>query len=64
MNKAIIIDPEYKNWISEICINFRRSQLKATHYVNTEMLRFYWYLGKEISQKQEISKWGEKVISV
>lgn len=64
MNKAIIIDPEYKNWISEICINFRRSQLKATHCVNTEMLRFYWYLGKEISQKQEISKWGEKVISV
>ena len=63
MNNPALINPEYKNWISEICINFRHSQLKASHSVNIEMLRFYWYLGKEISQKQEISKWGDKVIS-
>lgn len=34
------------------------SQIKAAVKVNTEMLEFYWSMGREISQLSEIARWG------
>lgn len=46
--EVIFYDKEYKNWISDIGIRFKRSQIKAASKVNEEMLLFYWELGREI----------------
>lgn len=53
-----IIDAEYKEWIQDVSQRFRRSQIKAAIKVNDEMLRFYWLLGKDISEKSMVSKYG------
>lgn len=49
---------EYNKWISELSAKYKRSQIKASISVNSEMLRYYWELGKEISEQHFESKWG------
>ena len=47
-NEVIFLDKKYKNWISDIGMRFKRSQIKAATKVNEEMLLFYWELGRDI----------------
>lgn len=58
MSNLIKIDSEYKNWIADISIRFRESQLKAAMKVNDEMLRLYWSLGRDISLMSKNSGYG------
>ena len=59
MNKPItIIDKEYLQWIKELSSRYRRSQIKAAVKVNEEMLRFYWELGRDITEMKAESRWG------
>jgi predicted nuclease of restriction endonuclease-like (RecB) superfamily len=62
MSKLIKIDEEYKQWVSELSERFRVSQLRASVKVNTEMLRFYWSLGRDIVELKAESKWGNGVM--
>ena len=64
MNKPIsILDKDYLQWVKGLCMRYRQSQIKAAVKVNTEMLKFYWSLGRDIIELQIEQKWGEKVIS-
>ena len=64
MNKPIsILDKDYLQWVKGLCKCYRQSQIKAAVKVNTEMLKFYWSLGRDIVELQIEQKWGEKVIS-
>ena len=64
MNKPVnILDEDYLQWVKELCKRYRQSQIKAAVKVNTEMLKFYWSLGRDIVELQIEQKWGEKVIS-
>lgn len=58
MGILINTDTEYKNWISELKQRIRQSQIKAAVKVNTELIRMYWELGKDIVKKQAEAKWG------
>lgn len=59
MGKTImILDAEYKTWISELSSRYRKSQIKAALKVNDEMLRFYYGLGKDIVSMKAENKWG------
>lgn len=57
-SSELIQDKEYLDWISELSERFRQSQVKASVRVNQEMLRFYWFLGKDISNRQMDNKYG------
>ena len=59
MSALINTDKEYLSWIQNIVSRFRQSQIKAAVRVNTELLSFYWHLGKEIMERESASKWGE-----
>lgn len=48
MADIIRIDKKYKEWLSDIGNQFRKSQIKAATKVNEEMLRFYFWLGGKI----------------
>lgn len=48
MSDLIKIDVEYRNWITEVAKRFRHNQIKAVVKVNSEMLQFYWSLGRDI----------------
>lgn len=58
MDKLIQVDENYKKWIKEVSSRFRTSQIKAAVKVNEEMLRFYWSLGRDISEKQKRNHYG------
>lgn len=59
MNKTIAnIDEEYKNWILQLKNKIRHTQIKASIAVNEEMLRLYWNIGKDISEKHLDSSYG------
>lgn len=58
MSKLLHIDAEYKKWIQELSLRYRQSQIKASIRVNSEMLRFYWSLGKDITERQFDNKYG------
>lgn len=55
-----ITTTEYKNWLVELKSKIRSSQIKAAIAVNSELIAFYWELGKSISEKESV--WGSKLI--
>ncbi len=62
MSALIKTDKEYLEWVKDIVIRYRQSQIKAAVKVNRELLAFYWSLGKDIVELKADSKWGDKVI--
>lgn len=48
-----------QQWLSDLKIKLRQTQLKASLCVNSTMLNFYWELGSDIVEKQATFKWGE-----
>lgn len=47
-NNMIIRDENYRQWVSDLGNRYQLSQIKAATSVNSEMLRFYWSLGRDI----------------
>ena len=45
------MDKSYRSWISELKKRYRATQIKAAVSVNRALLEFYWFLGKDISEK-------------
>ena len=43
---GMVADSSYVEWLSDIKQRFRQSQTKASIRVNTEMLEFYWGIGR------------------
>jgi len=62
MSQLVRIDKDYALWIEELSQRYRRSQIKAATHVNSEMLQFFWSLGKDIVTLKAESRWGEKVL--
>lgn len=58
MDKEIIKTESYKNWISDLKTRYKQSQIKASVAVNRELLKFYFELGKDISEKQFNNTYG------
>jgi hypothetical protein len=62
MSRLIKIDNIYADWIKDLSLRFRQSQIKAAVKVNEEVLRFYWELGKDITEMKAESRWGSGFI--
>lgn len=56
------LSENYKSWLKEIKSRIRSAQIKAILAVNTELIRFYWELGRMIAKKQDATQWGDKLI--
>ena len=59
MSSLLNTDKEYLDWVRDIIIKCRQSQIKAAVKVNRELLSFYWGLGRDIVEMKADSKWGE-----
>ena len=55
-------DTAYKQWLTELKTKIRSTQIKAAISVNTELILFYWELGRMLSEKLSQSSWGDKVL--
>lgn len=58
------LDPQYQNLLNEIKARLKKSQLRAAIAVNHELIQFYWEVGNLIIERQEHSKWGDKLFDV
>lgn len=58
MKPITILDKDYLDWVQDLCERYRASQIKAAIKVNTEMLKFYWNLGKDIVEHDDENKYG------
>lgn len=54
----------YKSWLTELKQNISQVRLQTSMQVNANMLLVYWYIGKQILEKQELHGWGAKVVEV
>lgn len=62
LKNITITDADYKEWIRDLSVRYRNSQIKAAVKVNQEALIFYWSLGRDIVNLQAESKWGSKLL--
>ena len=53
-----IKDTDFKQWLVNLKVRIRQSQIKAMIKVNDEMLRLYWDLGRDIVTRQMDAVWG------
>lgn len=56
-------DQSYQRWLAELKQAFSQRRVQAVISVNQQLLGFYWELGEQIIAKQQLSSWGDGVIS-
>jgi predicted nuclease of restriction endonuclease-like (RecB) superfamily len=62
MSQDIIKTDEYRNLISDLKNRIQAAQIKAAVTVNTQLITLYWDIGRQITEKQQASDWGDAVI--
>ena len=62
MDKSIINDHEYLEFIYDVKHRVHKAQIKAAVSVNKELLSLYWDIASQIVEKQKKSTWGNKFI--
>jgi predicted nuclease of restriction endonuclease-like (RecB) superfamily len=60
--QKLIIDDDYVSLINDIKQQVKTAQLKAHRAVNTELVKLYWSIGKELLVRQKNEKWGSKYL--
>lgn len=55
-------DKEYAAWLTELKQRVREAQTRAILAANTEMVMFYWTIGRDILERQTKFGWGAKII--
>jgi len=58
MATKLIASKNYSQWLKTVKEQIRNTQLKALLAVNSQLLQFYWELGKSIVEKQQLHNWG------
>lgn len=53
----------YTEFITDLKARVRAAQVRAARAVNTELLRLYWSVGRDILDRQRGAGWGAKVVS-
>ncbi len=59
---GMLADREYVEWLADVKARFRQSQIKASIRVNTDMLDFYWSIGRDLVALRAEERWGSGVV--
>lgn len=59
MSTLIHIDKEYALWVKNLSERYRKAQIKAAVKANSEVIAFYWSLGKDIVGRDAERKYGK-----
>ncbi len=57
-----LIPADYAAWLLSLKEQIRRSRVKASLSVNTELVMLYWRIGRAIVQQRAAQSWGSKVL--
>lgn len=58
----ITMPDAYQQWLAELKDQIHSAQQRAALAVNTELVRLYWQIGREILDRQAEHGWGAKVV--
>lgn len=64
IQKTNITDPQYQAWVTELSQRYHQSQIRAAIGINSEQLRFYWSLGRDIVSIHVEERWGQGVLKL
>ncbi|MGK2876782.1 MAG: PDDEXK nuclease domain-containing protein [Nocardioides sp.] len=60
---ALTDPPEgYAKWLTDLKSQIHAAQQRAALAVNTELIRLYWQIGRDILDNQSAQGWGTKVV--
>jgi predicted nuclease of restriction endonuclease-like (RecB) superfamily len=62
MGKLAIQFEGYTDWLSDLKSRIQTARMRAALAVNTELVRLYWEIGRDILARQQQQGWGAKVI--
>lgn len=54
MEQYLKLQQDYRQWLTELKENIRKSQIKAAIAVNSELIHLYWSLGEQIVEKHKM----------
>jgi hypothetical protein len=57
-----LTDKDYKQWLGDLKLRIKQSQIKASVKVNSAMLGLYWSIGADIVASQAESVWGSGIL--
>lgn len=58
----IMNSTEYKSFVENIKIKILVTQYEALKKVNHELISLYWFIGKDLVDKQEQFSWGKSIV--
>ena len=62
MNNTLTKTEDYRVLILELKGKVQSAQIKAALKVNEALIQLYWEIGQRITEQQQVSAWGDKVI--
>ena len=57
-----IIPTGYTGLLTALKDRIKSAQIRAALAVNSELIRLYWHIGRDILERQQTEGWGTKVI--
>ncbi|NBX85439.1 MAG: DUF1016 domain-containing protein [Gammaproteobacteria bacterium] len=57
-NESLLLDQNYKQFLSGIKERLQTAQIRAALAANSELIQFYWELGADLIEKQKSHQWG------
>lgn len=55
-------DKEYLNFFNDLKKQIQQARLRAASVLNSEVIHFYWSIGKHIIEQQKKASWGDKFL--
>jgi predicted nuclease of restriction endonuclease-like (RecB) superfamily len=53
---------DYDQLLRSLRVRIRAAQVRAAFAANTELIMLYWSIGREISSRFEVQRWGGKIV--
>ena len=64
MKTSAELEPDgYRELLADLKDRVRATQVRAARAANTQVLRLYWSVGRDILDRQERAGWGSKVVT-
>ena len=56
----MIVDTNFQKWVESLSQNYKKAQIKAAIHVNSELIKYYYELGKEIFNTSFKASYGSR----
>ena len=62
MKRLFASGVEYVKFLNAIKSKITQARIQASRVLNKELIQLYWDIGKEISERQKVHRWGDNIV--